>query len=159
MASAIGLRPPASASCLGRHSRLAGRCPNNSSLFPPLAAVVVVALWAYSAENYFFFAFVAACGPLQTHFHGWGRKGKQPLQTLASSPSQSLRASSPKGGALGITVQFSVKPKSFRFRQSLSLWERWHGASRDGEGEDACGERTIPKRHLFQYTTIFACGK
>ena len=39
-----GLRPPASASCLGRHSRLAGRCPNNSSLFPPLAAVVVVAL-------------------------------------------------------------------------------------------------------------------
>ena len=44
MASAAsGLRHPASASCLGRHSRLAGRCPNNSSLFPPLAAVVVVA--------------------------------------------------------------------------------------------------------------------
>ena len=39
-----GLRHPASASCLGRHSRLAGRCPNNSSLFPPLAAVVVVAV-------------------------------------------------------------------------------------------------------------------
>ncbi len=38
-----GLRHPASASCLGRHSHLAGRCPNNSSLFPPLAAVVVVA--------------------------------------------------------------------------------------------------------------------
>ena len=38
-----GLRHPASASCLGRHARLAGRCPNNSSLFPPLAAVVVVA--------------------------------------------------------------------------------------------------------------------
>ena len=35
----IGLRHPASASCLGRHSRLAGRCPNNSSLFPPLAAL------------------------------------------------------------------------------------------------------------------------
>ena len=45
MASAAsGLRHPASASCLGRHSRLAGRCPNNSSLFPPLAAVVVVAV-------------------------------------------------------------------------------------------------------------------
>uniref|UniRef100_UPI004038F2C2 hypothetical protein n=1 Tax=Faecalibacterium prausnitzii TaxID=853 RepID=UPI004038F2C2 len=44
----IGLRHPASASRLGRHSRLAGRCPNNSSLFPPLAAVVVVA-----AENIF----------------------------------------------------------------------------------------------------------
>ena len=41
--ASYGLRHPASASCLGRHSRLAGRCPNNSSLFPPLAAVVVVA--------------------------------------------------------------------------------------------------------------------
>ena len=53
MRSVIGLRHPASASCLGRHLRLAGRCPNNSSLFPPLAAVVVVALWAYSAEKLF----------------------------------------------------------------------------------------------------------
>ena len=35
-----GLRHPASAAlCL----RLAGRCPNNDSLFPSLAAVVVVA--------------------------------------------------------------------------------------------------------------------
>ena len=42
-AASSGLRHPASASCLGRHARLAGRCPNNSSLFPPLAAVVVVA--------------------------------------------------------------------------------------------------------------------
>ena len=54
MPAAIGLRHPASASCLGRHSRLAGRCPNNSSLLPPLAAVVVVALWAFSAENLFY---------------------------------------------------------------------------------------------------------
>ena len=55
MRAAIGLRHPASASCLERHLRLAGRCPNNSSLFPPLAAVVVVALWAYSAELDFLF--------------------------------------------------------------------------------------------------------
>ena len=41
---ASGLRLPASASCKVLHSRPAGRCPNNSSLFPPLAAVVVVAL-------------------------------------------------------------------------------------------------------------------
>ena len=41
----IGLRLPASASCLERHLRLAGRCPNNCFLFPPLAAVAVVALW------------------------------------------------------------------------------------------------------------------
>ena len=32
-----GLRHPASASCLGRHSHPAGRCPNSSSLHPPLA--------------------------------------------------------------------------------------------------------------------------
>ena len=57
--ASYGLRHPASASCLGRHARLAGRCPNNSSLFPPLAAVVVVALWAYSAEFLFYFAFGA----------------------------------------------------------------------------------------------------
>ncbi|MCI3202380.1 hypothetical protein D0D05_10600 [Faecalibacterium prausnitzii] len=53
MCSAIGLRHPASASCPGRHLRLAGRCPNNSSLFPPLAAVVVVALCASIAERMF----------------------------------------------------------------------------------------------------------
>ena len=39
----FGLRHPASASYLGRHLRLAGRCPNSNSLFPPLAAVVAVA--------------------------------------------------------------------------------------------------------------------
>ena len=55
MPAAIGLRHPASASCLGRHLRLAGRCPNNSSLLPPLAAVVVVALCAFSAENHLIF--------------------------------------------------------------------------------------------------------
>ena len=38
-----GLRLPASVSCLGRHSHPAGRCPNSSSLFRPLAAVVAVA--------------------------------------------------------------------------------------------------------------------
>ena len=38
-----GLRLPASALCLGRHSHSAGRCPNSSSLFRPLAAVVAVA--------------------------------------------------------------------------------------------------------------------
>ena len=63
MPAAIGLRHPASASCLGRHLRLAGRCPNNSSLFPPLAAVVVVALCAYSAERIFIISqFWKICG-------------------------------------------------------------------------------------------------
>ena len=38
-----GLRLPAFASYLERYSRLAGRGPNNSSLFLPQAAVVIVA--------------------------------------------------------------------------------------------------------------------
>ncbi len=61
----IGLRHPASTSCLGRHLRLAGRCPNNSSLFPPLAAVVVVA-----AEELFFkfWGYRNACGRFCTLF-------------------------------------------------------------------------------------------
>ena len=36
-----------------------------------------------------------------------------------------------------MAVQFPAEVQSVRFRQSLSLWERWHGASRDGEGEHA----------------------
>ena len=43
------MRLPASASCLGRHSHPAGRCPNSSSLFRPLAALVAVALGCFCA--------------------------------------------------------------------------------------------------------------
>ena len=39
-----GLWLPASASCLGRRSRLAGHGPNNDSLFLPQAAVVIVVI-------------------------------------------------------------------------------------------------------------------
>mgnify|MGYP004510783439 CR=1 FL=1 len=35
------------------------------------------ALAIFSGRIIFNFAFVAACGPLQTHFHGRGRNGKQ----------------------------------------------------------------------------------
>ena len=42
-ADKAGLRPPASALCFKKHLRLAGRCPNSDSLFPPPAAVVAVA--------------------------------------------------------------------------------------------------------------------
>ena len=37
----------------------------------------------------------------------------------ASSPSQALRASSPKGRAFS-------RRRTFRYIQNLSLWERWH---------------------------------
>ena len=43
----------------------------------------------------------------------------------------------PKGEPLAWRQSFRLKPQSVRFRQSLSLWERCHGVSRDGEGEDA----------------------
>ena len=78
-AASSGLRHPASASCLGRHLRLAGRCPNNSSLFPPLAAVVVVA--GHNQRN-----FISITGLqkrlrafLKPFFHGWSHDGKQPV--------------------------------------------------------------------------------
>ena len=45
--------------------------------------------------------------------------------------------SSPKGRALGMAVSFPVELQSVRFRQSLSLWERWHCVSNDREGEPA----------------------
>ena len=46
-----GLRLPASASCLGRHSHPAGRGPNSSSLFLPQAAVVAVANYGLHAPS------------------------------------------------------------------------------------------------------------
>ena len=48
-------------------------------------------------------------------------------------PSQALRASSPKGGA-----------------KSLSLWERWHDVSRDGEGKPASKRQIYEKALVFQ---------
>ena len=77
---AYGLRHPASASCLGRHARLAGRCPNNSSLFPPLAAVVVVA-GHIQRKDYFKFRNTGASADAPVfHFHRWGRNEKWQLQ-------------------------------------------------------------------------------
>ena len=86
MASASsGLRHPASASCLGRHLRLAGRCPNNSSLFPPLAAVVVVVLCAYSAEELFIMEQCrAVCGPPGIAFSRVGSWRKTASAALVS---------------------------------------------------------------------------
>ena len=85
MRSAIGLRHPASASCLGRHLRLAGRCPNNSSLFPPLAAVVVVVLCAYSAEKILIIEQCrAVCGPPGIAFSRVGSWRKTASAALVS---------------------------------------------------------------------------
>ena len=82
-----GLRHPASASCLGRHSRLAGRSPNSSSLFPPQAAVVAVAPKG-RANAYSRFS---ACSV-------------QPLRHCLRN------ATSPSRGGLGIRFSFAKSP-------------------------------------------------
>ena len=46
-----GSRLAAAAPCLGRHAHPAGRSPNNSSLFLPLAAVVAVAQGLFSRRT------------------------------------------------------------------------------------------------------------
>ena len=87
MPAAIGLRHPASASCLGRHARLVGRCPNNSSLFPPLAAVVVVALWASIAERVFFIcSSETPAGVSELLFYGRDCGGKPLRRTFVCNP-------------------------------------------------------------------------
>ena len=59
--------------------------------------------------------------------------------------------SSPKGRALGMAVSFPVELQSVRVRQSLSLWERWHCVSNDGEGEPAALRSRTP--------SVIACVK
>ena len=110
--AAYGLRLPASASCLGRHLRLAGRCPNNSSLFPPLAAVVVVASH-FQRKNDLDFRDTGASvdAPVSLFFTGGvylQRCGEPPqsahcvrsqLPQGDANPLRRSRASSPEGGA------------------------------------------------------------
>ena len=64
------------------------------------------------------------------------------VSVLALSVSHSFD-SSPKGGALGKTENFAVLPR-------LSLWERWHGVSRDGEGKPASKRQIYEKALVFQ---------
>ena len=91
-AGSDGLRPPTSASCLGRHSHPAGRCPNSSSLYPPLAAVVAVANKGLLAlDNPKAEVETKKCQPLRsTHFFFFFR-----FSDLQAP--QSLRNSSPQG--------------------------------------------------------------
>ena len=138
MPSALsGLRHPASASCLGRHSRLAGRCPNNSSLFPPLAAVVVVA-----AE----IVFLICCsetpaGVSEQLFYGEGVNS-------CNTPSVcSLRSQppSPRG-------RLQRWRATLRHCQKPSPWGRWLDAKRqDGRGFSRA--RQLPAAILPSFTT------
>ena len=107
MPAAIGLRHPASASCLGRHLRLAGRCPNNSSLLPPLAAVVVVALWAFSAEKLFIISRLSRSAERSKRiFTGEGSQ----RQTAAAAP-LSAKARRCGGRTLSGSLRSPAPPK------------------------------------------------
>ena len=116
-AASSGLRHPASASCLGRHSHLAGRCPNNSSLFPPLAAVVVVAaerlfLFVVSKRlrafrNYFFTGgVVEGNGSCRAAFRESAARREAPLP---SSPA--AMPPSPRGRLFAVAGNFAAAPK------------------------------------------------
>ena len=43
-----------------------------------------------------------------------------------------------------------AKPKTLPYCQGLSLWERWHGVSRDGEGKPASKRQIYEKALVFQ---------
>ena len=51
------------------------------------------ALAMFSGRIILYFAFVALCGALQTHFHGRGRRGKRHLQRLLPAEAAALRGS------------------------------------------------------------------
>ena len=82
-----------------------------------------------------YFAFVALCGALQTHFHGWGRGGKRqlprlfPAETAARrAPPQSahcVRSQLPQGDA------FALCRKPCRHHQKPSPW----GLTSPGRGK------------------------
>ena len=114
----IGLRHPASASCLGRHSRLAGRCPNNSSLFPPLAAVVVVASHVQRKE-YFYLEFRNACGRFGTTF---SREGGVAWNGICC---KNLRFASCKKGLLrgaAAPEGYVIAAQTSKLGSSFSMW-------------------------------------
>ena len=113
--ASYGMRQPATASCLGRHLRLAGRCPNNSSLFPPLAAVVVVA--AHNQRNLIFiFVFQKRLRAFLEHFFTRGVVKINGICSAAFCESAALRACPlPLGGAV------AQRLRGYRWRSEKSV--------------------------------------
>ena len=140
-AASSGLRHPASASCLGRHSHLAGRCPNSCSLFPPLAAVVVVA-----AERLFLIEQCrSVCGRSGIAFSQVGSWRKTaavaPLSAKARRCGESGLAlsvtcgdSSPKGRAKSTAGNFLITLKTLA--TSITAWLSLRGKTSPAPGED-----------------------
>ena len=157
--AAYGLRLPASASCLGRHLRLAGRCPNNFSLFPPLAAVVVVASH-FQRKNDLDFRDTGASAdaPVSLFFTGGIVKRKsicsaafcesaalrEPPQSAHcvrsqlpqgdANPLRRSRASSPEGGAFDLSTSFVFELETLPPCQRLPPRGSWQSRQALTEG-------------------------
>ena len=88
-------------------------CPHDGTIWNVLRC----ALHIIRGKNILYFAFVALCGALQTHFHGRGRRGKRHLHTLPGSPSQAhcVRQLPRRGSFIGTNRQMT---KSSPFRGS-----------------------------------------
>ena len=66
-------------------------------------------------------------------------------------PLLSLRDIFPRrGGSLSSKGEPLAEPKTLPYCQGLSLWERWHGVSRDGEGKPASKRQIYEKALVFQ---------
>ena len=76
----------------------------------------------------------------------------RPLRPLrARFPLLSLRDIFPRsGGSLSSKGEPLAKPETLPYCQGLSLWERWHGVSRDGEGKPASKRQIYEKALVFQ---------
>ena len=111
-AGSDGLRPPTSASCLGRHSHPAGRCPNSSSLYPPLAAVVAVANKGLLAlDNPKAEVETKKCQPLRsTHFFFFASPICRPLSRCATAPRRGA-------GAADTAVSVTTPPVKMRLER------------------------------------------
>ena len=107
---------------LRSRSHPAGRCPNNSSLFPPLAAVVAVApggraigrpgRFLLDEQSFILSGTVVPCG----------------LDSRQLYKARFFRSLCPRkrGPAFCASIRFQRPVQSVPARQCLSLWERCH---------------------------------
>ena len=116
-------RLPAAASCLGRHAHPAGRSPNSSSLFLPLAAVVAVAQGLFYPPDY---SAGRCCSnpPLQSPFSRQiKQKLRYPLDTgVLGGRGWIARAALLKTAHWAVfTLSSATAPQLFESTRSMSL--------------------------------------
>ena len=75
-------------------------------------------------KDYLYFAFVALCGALQTHFHGWGRSRERHLQRLLPAEAAALRGTNSLSQSLTALTAPSgreplAKPRTLRLSREV----------------------------------------